>query len=66
MSSEFFSMHCIVSVGRGAAACTNVQFLFYHENEAINSDKPSDNYPPYRNVLGPFSISVLERAQKLS
>ena len=27
------------------------QFFIYHKNEAINSDKPSDDELPYLNVL---------------
>ena len=50
-----------VSAGRGAAASTNVQFLFHQENEATNSVKPSDDNPPCRNVLA-SKVTVMMKA----
>ena len=39
------------------ASNTSGQFLFYHENKAVNSDKPCDDKPPCRIAL--FSNAIV-------
>ena len=48
----------MISGGTPQHECVGSQFLFYNEYGAINSDEPSDGWPPWQPVLDSNAIMI--------